>query len=751
MPAATFQGAYQASARNGSSAVVSVPNCAVGDTLVAFQVCDYMTSTAALVAPTTVAGVGAWTALTAGVKGGDVYSRGWRALVTTAGTRTVTMTRPAWGSGFNTVHVVRLSGVDPLQPIDGTPTTGGATTGSSLSIPAVTCETPDAILLACWGGLQYGGNLTITKPAAMTSLATASPRDPGQAYVASARQQLSAAGSTGTRVATSSPATSAGWTGIMVAISGVRYIPIDAGDDTGTGTDQATVDKTLVSNQSEPATATDPLVVDRYREPDTDQGLGSDTSYIDVLDPVWTNDQGVGFDPVIVALFKGNDLPEPGVGTDVIGMDRLKFLSTMDQGTGSDPSSLRQDKTPTDSGVGAETPFSLRMPGLIDSGLGSEDVRVLDIPYTQVLKRVGPPPVVYDLVCMARVPQPNGPPSFMEIEPIEWKSLSYTNELSTAQTLQATCQLSSVPENVLQRFRAPDELATEMWLLRNGKCVFAGPLVGLQTSGETLTINASGALAYLKVMFLTADYIKTGFDQATVVKYLVDQWQAQPYGNFGIDTSSITATGQTRDVEYKHDELPNVASKIEELGKAVNGFDIDVDPVTRKLQLWSPSKGQDRSTGEDAIVFDGRNVTSSDIVISVAVGDLASEAFGTASVTTTTTDSSDQQTLYSTKSNLDVRTRYGRTGVTSTFSDIKEQAALDDQVQALLDARASALAVPGPKVRVTPDADLPDYDTGDIVSYDLGSQLGVTGAFRIRKQTISAAPTGQEAVDLEFV
>lgn len=751
MPAPTFQAVVSNNARN-ASCTVSVPNCAVGDTLIAFQVGDYFGSTASMVAPSTATGIGSWTAVGNAVKGGDTYARAWRAQVTTAGTRSVTMTRPSVSSSYNTVNVVRLSGVDPNQPIDGTPTTGGATTGSSFAVPAITCETPDALLLGVWGATTFSGSLTtINTPAGMTRMTGASVRDGSQAYVMTAREQRTVAGSTGTRTATGTVSVNTGWVGILVAVSGVRYIPIEAGGDAGTGDDLLAVDKTLVSNQTEPASASDPMRVDIDRTPDTDEGIGSDASYIDVLDPVWTDDQGAATDDVTVALFVGNDLTDPGAGSDSIDMDRLRFVSTTDQATGSDPSSLRQDKTPTDSGRGFETPSAQNMPAIADWGLGSDEVRVLDIPFTQVLKRTGPPPVVYDLVVMARVPAAGGPPSFLEIDPIEWKSLSYTNELSTPQSLQATCQLSSIPETILQRFRAPDELATEMWLLRNGKCVFAGPLVGLQTSGETLTINASGIMAYLKLMFVTADYKRTQIDQHLAVKQLVDIWQALPYGHFGIDTSTVGLSNVRRDVEYLRDELPNLMSKVEELGKADNGFDIEVDPASRKLQLWSPSQGTDRSDGEDAIVFDDRNVTSSDVVISVAIGDLASEAFGTVSVTTTTTDSSDQQTLYSAQSNVELRAKYGRAGTSATFNDLKEQAALDASTRALLNARDRALVVPGPKVRVTPDADLGDYGIGDTVSYDLGTQLGVTGAFRIRKQTVSAASTGQEAVDLEFV
>lgn len=523
------------------------------------------------------------------------------------------------------------------------------------------------------------------------------------------------------------------------------YLP-KAASDAGVGSDEITVAKTLMSSVADAALGTDTLWVDRDTEPLVDSALGTDEVSVEQLVLRTLTDSGVGTDAVEAAVFKGNDLAEQGVGSDAITMDRLQYNPVVDQGLGSDDLVLRQDKNPTDQGVGSDSIANLGMPGLVDGGVGTDEITIVNIPYTQVLKRTsGATAAIYDLVVMARIPQASGEPAFVEINPIEWKSLTYVNALSTAQDLTATCQISSVTEEILQRLRALHDLATELWLMRDGQIVFAGPLVGYSTSGETLTLRASGLLAYLKLMVVTSDQKFVNVDQFAVVKKLIDQWQSLPYGHFGIDTTSIGASGYKLSATYLRDELHNVGTKIEEMGKAATGFDVEVDPASRKLQLWYPGRGIDRSSGEDAIVFDGRNVTSSDIMCSVAIGDLASEAFGTATAT------GEDTTLYATASNPTLRARYGRSGVTSTYTDISQQAVLASQVQGLLDARAEALMVPGPKVRVTVDADLGDYGVGDTVSYDFGSQLGVSGAFRIRKQSVSAAPTGQESVDLEFV
>ncbi len=354
--------------------------------------------------------------------------------------------------------------------------------------------------------------------------------------------------------------------------------------------------------------------------------------------------------------------------------------------------------------------------------------------------------VQYELVCMARIPQTTGPPLLLAVDPIDWTGLSYTDELSKPQQLQAGCQISGLTDAVVQRLRNLDELATELWLYRLGKLVFAGPLLGWQVQGETLTFNASGLLAYLKMMVIQQDLVFSQVDQFTMAHTMVDQWQNLDYGNFGIDTSTPSLSGVLRDGTYLQKELHNVQQRVTELGARQNGFDVSVDPSSRRFTLDYPIKGVDRSSGEDAIVFDDRNVTSPNIVASAAPGDVASEGYGTG-----TNSGAGGDTIFSVASNLELRSRYGRSAVTATFDGVSQQDTLDAYTQGLIDARGNVLLVPGPNVRVTPDSDLGGYDVGDTVSYQLHSRLSVAGAFRIRKRQVTVSKTGQESTSIQFV
>lgn len=353
--------------------------------------------------------------------------------------------------------------------------------------------------------------------------------------------------------------------------------------------------------------------------------------------------------------------------------------------------------------------------------------------------------VKYELVAVARVPQVAGPPLFLEVDPINWTDLTWSEELKAAPTLSATVKIDSLTEPILQRLRTPADSPTELWLNRNGRRVFAGPLLGGRVSGgDSLSLEASGIQTYLRWMHVVANMTFTSIDQNTIVAALIDQWQVQDYGHFGLDTSQVGASGVLRTLSYPYTELHKVADRIDDLAKLADGFDWAIDPTSRQLQMYSPTRGQDRSTGEDAIIFDQRNITSSDITFSVAPADLASDGLGTG------TASGSDAPLVSTFSNAELRARFGRTGIVGTFQT-DNQAALDAAVQAMVQARGTVLLIPGPSARVTLDADIADYDPGDTIGYQAHARLSATGAWRIRKRTISVASTGTESVAVEFV
>lgn len=351
---------------------------------------------------------------------------------------------------------------------------------------------------------------------------------------------------------------------------------------------------------------------------------------------------------------------------------------------------------------------------------------------------------LYEVMVVGRVPAMSGPPTFLEVEPIDWAKLTWSSTLSKRQGLAVTCKTASITEPIAQRLRTPDRLPTELRVSRNGRRVFAGPLLGGGRNGDEITLECGGLLTYLEWMIVAADLRFDQVDQFGIAAALIDQWQALDFGHFGIDTSSVGTSGVLRDRSYVRDEIHQVGRRVEELGAVRDGFDAEIDPTTRKLQLWYPGKGVDRSIGDDAIVFDGRSIDDQTAMFSIAPGDLASDAFGTGS------KSGGEAVLWSTQFNADLRAAFGRSAVTGSY-DVELQGTLDDYVGGLLDARDQPLRAPGRKVRVPVDADLDSYDVGDRITYELDDLLGIGGTFRIRSRTVDVDRTGAESVDLEFV
>lgn len=350
----------------------------------------------------------------------------------------------------------------------------------------------------------------------------------------------------------------------------------------------------------------------------------------------------------------------------------------------------------------------------------------------------------YEVLVVSRAPQPSGPPVLTTVDPIAWRTLTLVDELSAPQQLTVECLASGLLESVAARLADPT-WPSELWCYRDGQLVFAGPYRALRVDGERVTVVARGLLDYLRHMIVVADLAYTQVDQLTIAAGLVDQWQALEHGHFGIDTSTVGTSGVLRDATYERDELHPVYQRVYELARRRNGFDIAVDPLSRKLLLSHPQQGTDRSTGDDAVVFDGRNVTSPNVVISAGPDDVASDGYGTG-----TTSDGTGTTLYSTQADTELRARYGRSAVTGTWDSVTQQSTLDEHVLGLVDARSAGLVVPGPDARNVPDADLAAFAVGDTVAYRVSQALPIAGPFRVRARTVRVAGTGQESISLEF-
>lgn len=732
----TFRSASSAAQTTTTNCTALKPTGTVaGDLLIAIHGSDQDGSLAAMTAPSGWTLIGSSSSFTTAG-----FIKVWSKVATSSEPSSYTFADDASADAVLGIVCIAAGTYKSSAPFTTGPTFTGSNGATNLhAAPSVTAVGGGLLVTGHFGGTSTNGTRSYIPPSGMTERVDVAPS--GWVVLEVNTLAVAADGATGTKTAVCS--SSIPFYGVALSIA-PAFTLVDL-TDSGVGDDSTlTVTKTNITNFVEQGTATDTVSVFATVGPITDSALGVDKVTVEEIIDVVLTDSATGSDSVGVADFLAFSPTDAGTGADTVSVTKTTFVSLTDSGVGADSLSLLQIRSLSDAAVGTDTVSKLqRSSDLADQGVGTDAVSIVVIPFTQVLPpKIG---VVYELMVVARVPQVSGPPAFIEVDPIEWKSLSYVDTLSQPQQLTASCLKAGVPESIKQRFRNPDQLATELWLYRNGKVVFAGPLLTGQTSGEDLTLNAKGLLSYASRWVIDSDVRFDQVDQFTMVKTMFDQWQALDYGNYGIDTSTVGLSGRLRDGTYLRVEEHNVGQRVEEVGQRENGFDIEVDPASRKLQLWYPTKGVDRSSGEDAVVFDARNITSSDIAFSVAPGDLASEAYGSG------TSLGADTTLFSVKSNLTLRAQYGRSAVTASWTDVSEQATLDAHTQGLLDARSDVLLVPGPKVRVTPDADLVNYSVGDTVFYELDDLLGVSGAFRIRSQTVTVTGNSIESVDLEFV
>lgn len=346
-------------------------------------------------------------------------------------------------------------------------------------------------------------------------------------------------------------------------------------------------------------------------------------------------------------------------------------------------------------------------------------------------------PITWEAVVVAITPQAASSPTLTPLGQLPWSTLTTRDELAGEGLATVVSQIDRIDPAIRTRLLDLSQTPAELWIYRNGGSqtgpVFAGPITGCSITDRTVTITAPGLLAYLRYWLRDSDYTGDGLDIATIVKNLVDQWQAQSYGNDGIDTSGVIATGATvlsfsvagRDGKYLNTILT-------ELGQRDAGFDMAVDPSSRKLMLWAPRKGSNLTT---STVLDWRSIAKVSLQWTIGPGVTGSEVFGTAS-------SSSGPSLQSIRSNTTLRATFGRSYVTKAFTNIADQSALDAAAtRAATDLSTQHFSFSHELLPVQ-GFGYGDFATGDIIRYSYDAGLGLQ-EFDMRIASIETTVNGQ--------
>lgn len=350
----------------------------------------------------------------------------------------------------------------------------------------------------------------------------------------------------------------------------------------------------------------------------------------------------------------------------------------------------------------------------------------------------------YEVTLVARAPASTGDPDFTEVCGLKWSALAYEDVAGEPGRIDVGAPVRHLPEAAKNRLRDLIALPCELWIHRDGVRMAAGPLTAWTIQGQTITFYAPGLLGYLRYWIWDTDQTYATVDQATIVADLIDTMQSRTYGSFGLDTSTLTATGVTRDLTLRATEPRNLADLIPQMGDRDNGFQLSVDPETRQVLMHTPRKGTDRTQN---IFFDRRNIGTPEVFASVAPGQVATDILG---VSASTTPGSG---LTSTAANTAARITFGRAQLSQSWSDITVQATLDDHTARLADDYQAMRLSLSPQLVPVSGVDVTDFDTGDTVIYSYDAGLGlITSTQRVQTKQVSLqGQRAKEQLAVRFV
>jgi hypothetical protein len=139
--------------------------------------------------------------------------------------------------------------------------------------------------------------------------------------------------------------------------------------------------------------------------------------------------------------------------------------------------------------------------------------------------------------------------------------------------------------------------------------IWAGPITTrtYQSQAQVVSMNMESYESIFAGVKVLTDFERKATDQLTIFKDLITAMQAQPYNNFGLDTSSIGTSGVLRDIKVRAYEDKFFADPIDELLKQTDSFDYVIDPyfdANEQLQLRVRAGYPYLGYGQDGIWVD---------------------------------------------------------------------------------------------------------------------------------------------------
>jgi hypothetical protein len=187
----------------------------------------------------------------------------------------------------------------------------------------------------------------------------------------------------------------------------------------------------------------------------------------------------------------------------------------------------------------------------------------------------------------------------------DWRDGAPSHEMLYAGNRALRLHLKTPSEATFTTWGESDEAMvmsegiSDLWVIRNTDTLFRGRISRaddeIDDAKHSVNASATDYRGLMERRNLVADVTETAVDQATIVRNLVSNMQAQTGGNLGIkfyvgDVDTWATTGVARTVEFKDGQSVN--SCLSRLGNMENGFDLEVDE-NLLLKLHYPQMGSD--------------------------------------------------------------------------------------------------------------------------------------------------------------
>jgi hypothetical protein len=334
--------------------------------------------------------------------------------------------------------------------------------------------------------------------------------------------------------------------------------------------------------------------------------------------------------------------------------------------------------------------------------------------------------------------------------------VSFNQQLNQAGTFQAHLLLSGVNTFGYNVDASTQPTRNAIYVDRDGILVWGGVIWArsYNSASQILSITAREFESYFEHRLISTTRAFSNTDQLTIVKTLVDDAEALPSGDIGVNVPTVTS-GVLVDRVYYDYEYKNVWQAVKDLSNQDDGFDFNIkvaydnvtNEPTKTLVLGYPRTGNvDSGVGDldtPVFIFPAGNIVEYDYPEdgSIVTNNLYVTGAGS-NEGKLQANAADAQSLIDGFPLLDF---------TISYSDITDQTVLNE----LATAQVLALATPPPIVKVIVPAFVEPvygtYEIGDdarLIIQDERFPEGFDTVYRIVGINVEPGEDGPERVTL---